>query len=472
VLLPVWGATYIDMFVNYALPSQLADHGLGVMRLGQPNLYRIYTRRVDVVQIKAAESFTQLAQVAVVSFVIIEDLAVWPRVKDDKNALMNACHQDGMQFAASYNTAMLMFAPDIIFARHALAYVHQLLLSGKRAVIALCMTANYHTIAAKLQPHHRNEELAIDARSLVDLCLQHLHPFTMKKFVNVADNRYILPASMYWQVGDEGVLAHSFHLAPIMVYPDKNEPFFDSIDGDYLAAACKDLDSIAVVRDSDQIFLCELSEPSNAIDIPYRNGKISDIVNWALIHANQQHRQMFVEPVIVKGSKYNPDSILWWQAANDAQQLVAAVNAKLASYNPILHFLCEPLWFIRKLLRDLKIMVLTEQRRKTVAGYGGGARSVKLACAIGITRWYRLYVRFINKFLIWQSIVLRELVGNGDTVGDTALYKLALKLTKWQLETTNFKIVKIVTFPVTYVVSKLILLGCKCNLAFVKIFRM
>ncbi len=98
-------------------------------------------------------------------------------------------------------------------------------------------------------------------------------------------------AALYWRVGEEGLLAHCFHLHPILVYPRvKNAPFTKTIDGDYLEAACPDPADTYIITDSDEFSAWELSDVERRVKTISRAQPLRDVVKWIREQTTPRHR--------------------------------------------------------------------------------------------------------------------------------------------------------------------------------------
>ena len=170
---------------------------------------------------------------------------------------MNACHRRGAGDANQANAALVFLAADIFMSEGALASVVRRHATGSRAVVCTNLRLNRETFVASLAALGGIRMLP--PRDLISVALQHLHPFTRAHFADTSPS-VRLPTGVYWPVPNEGLVARSFHLLPLMVDPvRRNVVPKGTIDGHYLMRCCPRRDQVHVVTDSDEFVMFDLT---------------------------------------------------------------------------------------------------------------------------------------------------------------------------------------------------------------------
>ena len=251
----VWGREHLDLFLNLCLPNQLAPGNVPALPPG--SRYRILTRSIHVEELDAHSMVHILREQIPVDLVVVEALD-----RDFETArgydLMNACHQKAIADALDADAAIIMLSADFIFSNNALAAVVRLHREGYRAVVNTGVRLGREPFLQGLQ-ESRAPLANLSSRDLVRLALPHLHPYTESMFADT-DRFCRKPVSVYWRVGNEGLLARSMCLHPLMVDPVRPVSLTEGTnDGPYVAQACPEVSRVHVVTDSDEFQMFELT---------------------------------------------------------------------------------------------------------------------------------------------------------------------------------------------------------------------
>ncbi|MBZ5524635.1 MAG: hypothetical protein LAP21_20545, partial [Acidobacteriia bacterium] len=180
-ILPVWGSSYVEVYLNVVLATQLSDGNLGAVPL-EGARYKIYTTAADELTIRQSPAFQALARRITVDFVAIDDLlrdAEWARTNDSQVqyfAPMNTIHRMAITDAARDPAVCLVFLmPDLILADGTLRFVAEAARQGKRAVMVYTLRADLDACRAALVRETSIEsgsKRTVPPRLLVDLMLR------------------------------------------------------------------------------------------------------------------------------------------------------------------------------------------------------------------------------------------------------------------------------------------------------------
>lgn len=327
IITPVWGTEYTRSFVDIALPSLLAEGNIPVLQDMPGSRYNIYTSDEDRRTIEASPAYQTLLRYVPVSFHPIR--AVRDRI-ENQYVVQSDSYRRGIREADAADAAMLFINADIVVANGGVSSLVAALQSGKRAVMALGYRVNGPAVAASLVERFRSADVStitIAPRDLVALSLPNLHPISKAHLVH-GEGEGLHPAGLFWRVGENGLLAHCFHLHPVLVYPEKKQASFSTtIDEDYLNSACPNSDDIHIVGDSDQFCACELSDPNRRIGTMPRTGDRSDLARWAFFNANRKHRELVQFPIRIHGTEIDPST--WGPIEEEADSLVRRILVDL-----------------------------------------------------------------------------------------------------------------------------------------------
>ena len=250
----VWGREHLDLFLNLCLPNQLAPGNVPALPLG--SRYRILTRSIHVEELDAHSMVHILREQIPVDLVVVEALD-----RDFETArghdLMIACHRRAVADAFDAGAALIFLSADFIFSDGSLAAVVRRHRAGYRAVVNTGLRLAKESILGSIDESAAGGA-APAGRELVRMALPHLHPHTQSMFADT-DRFCRKPVSVYWRVGNEGLLARCLHLHPLMVDPIISVLPSRTIDGRYLEQACPDAARVHVVSDSDELQMFEFT---------------------------------------------------------------------------------------------------------------------------------------------------------------------------------------------------------------------
>jgi hypothetical protein len=300
ILVPVWGDHYIHVFLEYSLPSLLADGNLPSLPKGAAQLFRIYTTDKDAETIRRSEIFQRLCQLVAVDIRLISPDSTEP------HQLMTNCYCDGIECASEFDAPVIFLTADIIVAVGTFAAIQRQLAAGRRAVMTVGPRLRLDTVASIFEKRTREDGglLAVTKRELASLAMTYMHPFCECHLV-AGDSEFFIPANLIWRVDQAGLLFHCLHLHPLMVYPrEKVGNFYSTIDDEFVSLTCPDPDDIHVVVDSDELAIAEVTSAQRVLGGPRRN-RPNEVLAWAWVHSTPQHRSFLKLPI-----RYHPTELM------------------------------------------------------------------------------------------------------------------------------------------------------------------
>ena len=269
----VWGG-YVQLYLDVVIPAQLTA---GNLPAAGNCRYIIFTTREDRRTIEAAPIFRKLRKTVPVTFEFADD-------NRSKYRRVSMCLRRGIGAANREGAACVFLCPDIVFADGAFAAVVRL--AQDHDVVYLPVIRTLKEAAASIVH-------PVTPRALMRFALANLHPLAYCSFWQEG-GADLIPANLYWRVGDQGILARCYHLHPLYVRPQVNVwQFNGTIDNAYCDVACPDASRDYVITDSDELCAVELSDQSHYFTHNVRKGDVQAIALWAQKHATPRHRLLF-----------------------------------------------------------------------------------------------------------------------------------------------------------------------------------
>ncbi len=320
----VWGDKYVDLLLDWALPFLLAPGNLpGLSNLRESKFLFITTRK-DAERIRASEPFKVLSSLMPVSF----PDAPWIEHNIPYYFKAARGHKEAANLAVEVGAYCVYLAPDFLLSDGSLRSLVQMARSGKDAVLVPGIRVCTETASEEIQrryPDRPGHALSIPPRSLVELCLRHIH---------AENQRYNwdhpcfseAPVVCTWNVpGEHGLLIRAFHLHPLLVKMNKRESTAllesNTIDGEFLGFNFLDWDVIHIETDSDNIALFSFTDSNDRRQTLAPNAasaaKLRLIANSPLV--NPLHRYYFTKAIKLHSRELNQK----WKAVDERSALIA-----------------------------------------------------------------------------------------------------------------------------------------------------
>lgn len=263
-----WGERYTRFFLDYGLPSQLADgnipfmlrHATGTIK------YRIYTTREDAVTVLNSPVYARLCELMATDIVYLEDFDLYNR---HSRGTMTQCHADAISYANTNDFTLLFVWPDIVFSNNALGTLFNLAMSGKTTVFVGSLAVHTGRFLDDLRRNFSITDSVLDIlpRNLVKMGV---HNLSLQSELWMLDSEYFYAKApwLFWKVPGEGLLQRAFHLTPMLLTPDDKtlkleyDSYYElGLDGNnYLGRALRDIFSVHIIEDSDDFFLVAFND--------------------------------------------------------------------------------------------------------------------------------------------------------------------------------------------------------------------
>jgi fasciclin domain-containing protein len=288
----VWGKWFVDVFLNFGIPSLLAPGNIPRLCANGQGRYVIFTRRSDAERIAASDSFVRLSRHFPVEIEPYPDrfFAGNPHV----------IHMDlwgkAAKSAADRDEWIAFMIPDNITADGSLGHLADQFLAGKTSVYGIPLRVTEHTFLADADRlgHRSDGAWIIPARDLMRLAFENLSPLGLS-YLRDTQRFGDHPELVLYPVPGEGMVLRAFIHHSLAVDPARLELTE--------AMSPRRADSpaeISFLTDSDQFICVSLTPISHQVDW-FRERRRFNVVEAARLWDRVNHsatvqlaRQSFV----------------------------------------------------------------------------------------------------------------------------------------------------------------------------------
>jgi hypothetical protein len=355
LVMPVWGPKYVSLFCNTILPFYLTAGNLPAIRNERRVLLKVYMSTDDLPVINSSVAFQRALELIEIELIYVDDMLRAPhdpRYGSHHHDVMTRCHKEALRVAGQQGAAAVILTADTVFADGTLRRLGCLLDEGKRAVLVAGPRVVEEAFLEEFRelPLGSGSEDKTTPIAFTDFCLRHLHPISRSAIWNESEFFNTHPSHLYWQVADEGFIAHCFHMHPLMIRPPEKEvQSRNTIDDDYLAQAGFTADEIHVVTDNLTLPLFSLAPR----DLIVGNGRphtasVAYVADWAATYTRPFHRQLARTKVCFYTRMSSP---LWEDLERVAQEALSDIET-IATSSGFRLLLNRPDLFLEKNLFD------------------------------------------------------------------------------------------------------------------------
>ncbi|MEP4379701.1 MAG: hypothetical protein ABJ215_00635 [Alphaproteobacteria bacterium] len=338
----VWGPSYVREFLEQSLPTQLAYGNLSGFPWLEGSQYMILTTAQDRKILEAAPIMRRLKRLIDVQYVEIDKI---PRHNKYIGASM--AQLEALKRSGNFDAIFFLY-PDFICATGTITNAARRIVEGKDAVmfpIPAVLKSIFDDPAIVenevITPTGEGAVIEIPPRLLVDASTRHFHPM-ISGYIMGGERSNIGPAYMIWNVPDEGMLFRCFHLHPLVIRVQRDNPFYlnefiVSLDEEYVPRLFRSLDGVYFARDSDEFAMCSIRTPTSPpqpLDVPIR---LVHIAHWAEEYAALIHREFSTIPFRWHGQAIE-DEDLWEAVEAESAETIDVIRDRLATPDSILRF--------------------------------------------------------------------------------------------------------------------------------------
>ena len=210
----VWGKDYIDRFLNYSLRTQLSPGNLGA--LSPDSLYLIITDTADIDYMTSSGAYRTLSTIMNTECLGREE--IHKGLSGDKYAKLTACQNHVLWRSGEFDAIFFGYG-DALWADGTYLAAARRLQEGNDAIFGFgypVAAERFVSMSRLFENGSQAQPISIQPRTFSQHVYAHLHAMA---HANNWNNDHMGPCSSYlmWDVPDEGLLLHSFHLHPIAV---------------------------------------------------------------------------------------------------------------------------------------------------------------------------------------------------------------------------------------------------------------
>lgn len=263
----VWGSSYIEKFLRFALPTFLAPGNIPGLIKKRKVEFLIVTSAAGKIIIEESTIYRTLSAFLSVKFAVLDfDSLAKSSDRETSMSLMSLGHRTACDYAVSRNGFCVFLGPDFLLSDGSLTYLDRRAAAGIRAVLLpgfRLIEEEAREVIINYYIDRVNHAVVIPPRRLVRMIFNHVHPEMKSYMVDSKDFSYC-PNYVVWPLrSQDTLLVHAFHLHPLLVDVSRTQNFStlarDTIDGDFVGRIIEDWEEIEIVRDSDDATVVSLT---------------------------------------------------------------------------------------------------------------------------------------------------------------------------------------------------------------------
>lgn len=294
-IVPVWGSKYTTLFAQVCLPLILTEGNLRHFSGDSSTLFIIATTYRDAEFLKKAQAIEQLQRHVRIKWILIDGIVDI----DNPHRAMSDAYLLAMQAEEIIPgiTNFVFLTPDSFWSDGTFRRLCELSREQYKVVMVLGLRLNYEQVYPGLMGivREHEENPVISNSDLVELALKYLHPMSKAQdWVGAEGFISSWPSHIYWKFGHDLMVAHCFHLHPLLVRsPKKKLSILTTIDGDLLTKLGHPKRSYYIVQNSSEIVGLELSTYDKNWGQPLGNPYVGHVRSFAVKQANPYHWHFF-----------------------------------------------------------------------------------------------------------------------------------------------------------------------------------
>ncbi|HWK96693.1 MAG TPA: hypothetical protein VNR39_14855 [Pseudolabrys sp.] len=337
--LVVWGEAYIRSFLEFSLPTLLVDGNLIDNPLIEGSRFEVVTTKADFATLTASPLFQKLQRTLPVDFI-----EIGAAQNGNKYRAVSQYHIEAIRRSEDFDAIAILY-PDVVWSRGAVRYAVERLNAGAIALFSpgptILPAAAREALATfgKSYGQAGAQSLAIEPQQLAGAVLDHHHPM-WDGFDWEGHCFTETPACLRWSVPGQGWLIRCFHLHPVMMKVQRNNPMFFadfevSLDGEYTARLFDGLDGLAFATDTDRFAIVSLREAHEPpLPVPGGRPSVTAVARWAEEGALLLHRSF--ADVAFRWHRGHVDEAAWQAVEKRSQAIIEDVRRRLQAPDSII----------------------------------------------------------------------------------------------------------------------------------------
>lgn len=304
-ILPVWGKNYTRLFTDICLPMFFTSGNLRALKRDSGHVFVILTTWEDHLAIRSSGSYGCLEKLIKVEFILIDGFADL----SDSHMAMSKCYAMAMRrdSVVPGETYFVFLTPDSFWPDGTFRRLAELADQDFQVVMTGGFRVNEQPVSRILRERIEAspDNPTIPNNELVGIALDNIHQMSdalnwLSRFGFLRD----WPSHIYWiNKPDRQLIAHCFHLHPLMVLAPKNRALIGTtIDGDFLNNLHYPLNRYYV--DQGEFIALELTPAERSWGQKLLEPSVKHVILFALSHANSHHWYFFSKRIVLYS---NPD---------------------------------------------------------------------------------------------------------------------------------------------------------------------
>ena len=290
ILLPAWGKRYIEQFLDFCLPTLLADGNLPALRRRSACTFVLLARAEEIETLESNPFWQALQRLCAVETIDIDDL-----ISASHSTTLTLAYARGIRSCKSPlpEACFVFLVADYVFADGALDNALARIVTGASGVLVGNFQVTSREVApVLLQARADKPCLSIKPQDLMRLALAHLHPATLANFPDTPASHDASSNRLFWRVDDSTLVGRFYLMHMIAIRPETAE-FLIAAPSDYslIAELCPS-GAVAVLEDSDEYCVVEL-QPQRPAGPNIRLGPMTPAALAASLRgwATRRHRE-------------------------------------------------------------------------------------------------------------------------------------------------------------------------------------
>jgi len=333
ILLPVWGESFINRFLEESLPTLLAVGNIPALSRTLPTRFVLLTKELDEAAIRAHPACARLEQTCDVDFLPIDDLITSGNHSTTITlAWERAVRREGV---GMLDICFVFLVSDYVMADGSLATIAKHMMAGASAIQAGNFQVNEVTAHAWLRERlvrSSGRPLSLTPREMVSWALGYLHPATVANTVNYPLCHNSHTNRLFWRVDRDTLIGRFYLMHQICIRPELGDFVIGSAsDYSFVAEMCPS-GNVVILSDSDEYFVAEIQPVNHEAQlIRYGPNSVDDLAKSLSEWTTARHR-LNAQQTIIYHARELPDSLP--TAIAEAEAFIAQVTPRLAPPQP------------------------------------------------------------------------------------------------------------------------------------------
>jgi hypothetical protein len=257
-LLPIWGYAYVKKFLEFALPTWLADGNLPAVSRLLPTEFVLLTSREDEIYLRAHPAFKRLSAICHTEIHFIDHLITG----NNYSTTITLAYAEAIRATHDkmLDTCFLLLVSDYIVADGSFRTVVERVQAGRDGILV----GNFQVVEEEALPwltqlQQANPEiLQLNSRSLMSWALSHLHPATVANTINYPLIHNDHTNRLFWRVDNQTLIGRFYLMHMIAIRPETEDFLIgSSCDYSFIPEMCPS-NNVEIIADSDDYLVIEL----------------------------------------------------------------------------------------------------------------------------------------------------------------------------------------------------------------------